>query len=66
METLIRTKNAFGNKSTRFISYIKTNKKWANNWLEQIYEVGNKAEASAVVNNNMDDYCFYPDAIKAN
>jgi len=66
METLTRTKNAFGNKSPRFLSYIKTNKQWATNWLEQINEVGNKAEALSVANNNMDDFCFYPDAIKAN
>ena len=66
METLIRTKNAFGNKSPRIISYNNTNKKWTNNWLEQIYEVGNKTEASSIANNNMDDFCFYLDATQVN
>ena len=66
METLARTKNVLGNKSPRPTSYIKTNKKWANNWLEQINEVGNKTEVSSLNNNNMDEFCFYPDATQAN
>jgi hypothetical protein len=66
METLIRTKKVLGNKSPRLTSNINTNKRWANNWLEQIYEVGNKTEASSLANNNMDDFCFYLDATQAN
>jgi CCR4-NOT transcriptional regulation complex NOT5 subunit len=41
--------------------YIKPNYQWVDNWLEQIIELSNKTMAPSVIENIMDDFCFYVD-----
>ena len=61
MKTLTKTKKVYARKPQITRVYIKPNYRWTDNWLEQISEIGNKAKASSVIDNSMDDFCFYVD-----
>ena len=61
MKTVTKTKKIFNRKPQILRVYIKPNYRWTDKWLEQINEVGNKTKVAAVIDNGMDDFCFYID-----